>query len=181
MSPCETTAEELRHRLMEIEKDRRTSEAKRKGGEHEEVRKAVDMGEAESSTAGESRRDPARATHEAHVLTKVDAHAGALVALDAQPSDLDPFHHRERGIAGPPETEDDDGDPGPHERLGLTADSAVLVVVGVDEHEDRAPWRPAGTAQGRVDQPAPSRRTWPGMVVRPAELSTESMISPARS
>ena len=85
------------------------------------------------------------------------------------------------GQLGPAQPEDEDRASAGREQFGLAPDARVLLVVGVDDHQDRPHGPVRGGGQGRADQPAPRRSTWRGRVACPAELSTVSTTRSARS
>ena len=179
--PREAAAEELRHRLVEVEQDRDADEAQRQGREHEEVGQRVDLDERESVAAMELDRCPSGSDQERRG-TRAGTSRGPRpggAARRAAGRARRPGPPRRQLRAAQPE---DHGPAGRRdERFGLAPDARVLLVVGVDDHQDRprGPVRERG--QGRADQPAPRRSTWRGRVACPAELSTVSTTSSARS
>ena len=173
--------EELGHRLVQVEQHRDTDEAQRQGGEHEEVRQRVDLHEPEPMASMELDRCPSGSDQEREVLAQVRPEPRSLMALDRQPAHVHAVQDLLRRQLGAAQPEDHDRASARCEQFGLAPDARVLLVVGVDDHQDRprGPVRERG--QGRADQPAPRRSTWRGRVACPAELSTVSTTRSARS
>src|SRR5687767_7270406 len=93
---------------------------------------------------------------------------------------MDPHtvHLRGGRPAPPAQTQHLDRATGSDQRLRLAPDAGILLVVGVDDHEDR-PRSGGGTRTARhapVDQPAPNRRTWRLWATCPRELPTVSTM-----
>ena len=178
-------AEELRHRLVQVEQHRDADEPKRQRREHEEVRQGVDLDEREPLAPMQPDRGEHRPHQERHVLAQVHAEPRALVALHVEVLDANARDLGNGGSIRLPKPEHHDRTPGSDQRLRLAPDARVLLVVAVDDHEDRPRRAGSGRAgagrHARVDQPAPRRSTWRSRVERPAELSTVSTTSVARS
>jgi hypothetical protein len=175
-------AEELGHRLVEIEQHGHPGKPQRQRGEHEEIGQGVDLDQGEPLAAMEPNGGDHGARHERQVLAQVHAQACALVTLHVEVVDPDAVHLGGRWPVGLAQPQHLDRAPGTDQRFRLAPDARILLVVAVDDHEHRAPHAGARTGRhARVDQPAPSRRTWRSRVVRPAELSTVSITSSARS
>ena len=107
-------------------------------GEDEVVGQRVDLDEGVAPAAVGAGRRPERPNQEGAVLGQVHGQAGALVAPHGQAAQV---HARDDGrgpLARPSQAEDVDFPAGSDERLGLAPDACVLLVVGVDDHADRA-------------------------------------------
>lgn len=182
--PWEAAPEELGHRLVEVEQQRHPGKPQRNGGEGQEVGQAVDLDEPVATAAVGPGEGPAGAKEEREVLAEIDPEPRALMALDAEPPDMNTGDVSLDRVVSPAQGEDVDGMPGSDERFGLAADPRILVVIRVDDHRDRPVEGFAGlsgTASGSIPhrgqpafQPAPRRRTRPAGAARPAELLTVS-------
>ena len=173
--------EELGHRLVQVEQHRDADEAQRQGREHEEVGQRVDLHQPEPVAAVELDRRPSGSDQERQVLAQVRPEPGTLVALTAEAPDVHALQDFLGGQLRSAQPEDEDRASARCERFGLAPDARVLLVVGVDDHQDRPHGPVRGGGQGRADQPAPRRSTWRGRVACPAELSTVSTTRSARS
>jgi len=86
-----------------------------------------------------ARHGPAGSDEERDVLAEVRHEARALVPLDIQPVDPDTLHDALGRVLRPAEREHLNRPATCHERLRLAPDTRVLLVIGVDDHADRAP------------------------------------------
>ena len=155
----EPASEELRHGFVQVQDHRDTDEAEGESGEHEVVRQRGDLGEGESLAPVGSDGRPAGADQEVPVFGQVPPEAGALVALDVEAADPDAVQLAIGRLARTSQPDDQDRPAGGDDGLGLAADPRVLVVVAVDDHEDRpGPSRASGGRGGhRTSGPAALR------------------------
>ena len=173
----EAGLEEDRHRFVEIEDDRDPDELERQRGEHEEVRQRRDLDEPEAMAPVRPHGVPGRPEPEPDVLAQVRREAGALVALDVDPVDAHAVELAVGRFVELAQADDEDRAAGRDERLGLAADPRVLLVVAVDDEQDRS-----DAARHRpVDHPAPRRRTCRSRTAWPRALSTVSTTRSAWS
>ena len=157
--PREADAEELRHRLVEIEDDRHAEQPQRERGKDEEIGRRMDLDDPEPLAAVEPDGRPHRPGEERQILGDVDDDPCALVALDVEVADPHAVDNRFDRVMDASQTDDVYRPAQPDERLRLATDPGVLLVVAVDDHQHRP--RAAGSRRhAPVDQPAPSRRTW---------------------
>ena len=161
-SAAKAAPEELRHRLVQVEDDGHTGQSEWRGREDEEVRQRMDLDEREAPPYVGARQRDARSDEERQVLAQVDRERCALVALDAEPADVDPVDGLALGIFRTAEGEDLDVVTGRGERLGLAPYPRILLVVGMGEHRD-APRRGGRHGRwalhGRAERTARAART----------------------
>ena len=147
---------------MQVEDDGHTGQPERHGREDEEVRQRMDLDEREAAPDVGARQRDARSDEERQVLAQVDRERCALVALDAEPADVDPADGLALGVRRTAEGEDLDVVTGRGERLGLAPDPRILLVVGMGEHRD-APRRGGRHGRwalhGRAERTAQAART----------------------
>jgi hypothetical protein len=80
------------------------------------------------------------------------------VALDSEPSEVDTVDRLLGRLARPAEAEDVDIPPALDQRFGLAPDARIPLLVGVDDHRDRAAsW--AGGHVKSIDEPRPPCRS----------------------
>ena len=147
---------------MQVEDDGYTGQAEWHGREDQEVRKRMDLDECEAPPDMGARQRDAGPDEERQVLAQVDRERCALVALDAEPADVDPGDDLPLGVCRTPEGEDLDAVTRRGERLGLTPDPRILLIVGMGEHRD-APRRGGRHGRwalhGRAERTARAART----------------------
>ena len=163
----EAGGKEDRHRLVEVEDDGHADRPQRQAGEDEEVRHRVDLHERVVTTAMGPADGPAGPGQEREVLAHVGPDTGALVALDVDPVEADAVDEPLGVIARPAQPVHVDRTAGRHERLGLTPDARVLLVVAVGEHRDR-PTRRGHCLHGRVHGSRPPCRPAEALATRTA-------------
>ena len=121
---------------MEVQDHRDADHPERQGRKDEEVWQGVDLHQAVAAPrVGADEREPG-AEEEGQVLGEVDAEPGALVALHAEPVDLDARDRLPAGVGRAAQREHVHRVTRRGERLGLAPHARILLVIGVGEHRD---------------------------------------------